>query len=50
MMRRIVLSLLLLALGVPAGSLLAQQRVVMGRAPTGWIGISYEIITTSPDA
>ncbi len=50
MMRRIVLSLLLLALGVPAGSLLAQQRVVLGRAPTGWIGISYEIITTSPDA
>ncbi|MFG1690948.1 PDZ domain-containing protein [Gemmatimonadota bacterium] len=49
-MRRIVLSLLLLALGVPSGSLLAQQRVVMGRAPTGWIGISYEIITTSPDA
>ena len=49
-MRRIVLSLLLLALGVPAGSLLAQQRVVMGRVPTGWIGISYEIITTSPDA
>ncbi len=49
-MRRIVLSLLLLALGVPAGSLLAQQRVVLGRAPTGWIGISYEIITTSPDA
>lgn len=50
MMRRIVLSLLLLALGVPGGSLLAQQRVVMGRAPTGWIGISYEIITSSPDA
>ena len=50
MMRRIVLSLLLLALGLPAGSLPAQQRVVLGRAPTGWIGISYEIITASPDA